>query len=79
MLTFVVTVPVIGLALTGFWLNYYKLGTLPLFTAMGAVAGTIVAFIGVVQVVVFGHKEGEGDLDGRHTTGYSHNSYRDDI
>jgi len=56
-LTIVVPVPITLLALAGFWLDYYKLSTLPLFTAVGAVIGTGVAFIGVVQVIVFGHKE----------------------
>ena len=55
--TVVVPVPIVVLALAGFWLDYYKLSTLPLLTALGIVIGTAVAFFGVVQTIVFGHKE----------------------
>jgi hypothetical protein len=57
-LTVVVPVPVTGLALVGFWLDYYKLSTFPLLTIAGIILGTFVAFIGVIQIIFFGHKEG---------------------
>lgn len=53
----VVPVPIMALATTGFWLDYYKLDTAPLFTILGAVLGTILAFTGAIQTIVFGHKE----------------------
>ncbi len=40
-------VPILALAAGGFWLDYYKLNTLPLFLALGAVLGTFTVFIGV--------------------------------
>ena len=56
-LTIAVPVPIVVCALAGFWLDYYKFSTLPLFTAIGVVIGTVVAFLGVVQTIVFGHQE----------------------
>ena len=58
-LTIVVPLPIVVLALAGFWLDHYKLSTLPLLTIVGAVIGTVVAFIGVMQIIVFGHREGK--------------------
>ena len=55
----IVPLPIVVLALAGFWLDYYKLSTLPLLTIVGAVIGTVVAFIGVMQIIVFGHREGK--------------------
>ena len=52
-----VPIPITAFTATGFWLDYYKLDTVPLFTILGAVLGTILAFAGVVQTIVFGHKE----------------------
>jgi len=53
---FFVPLPILALTLGGFWLDYYKLNTLPLLTAVGAVLGTLIAFMGVRQIIVYGHK-----------------------
>ena len=54
---FFVPLPILALTLGGFWLDYYKLtNTLPLLTAAGAVLGTLIAFMGVRQIIVYGHK-----------------------
>jgi len=55
----VVPLPIMGLGLVGFWLDYYKLGTFPFLTIAGTVIGTLLAFIGVVRTILFGHKEGK--------------------
>ena len=57
--TVVVPLPIIGLGLVGFWLDYYTLSTFPLITIVGIVLGTLLAFIGVVRTILFGHKEGK--------------------
>lgn len=51
-----VPIPILATTLGGFWLDYYKLDTLPLLTAAGAVLGTFVAFMGVYGIIVYGHK-----------------------
>lgn len=53
-----VPVPILILTGGGFWLDYYKLNTLPLFLALGAVLGTFVAFVGVCRIITYGHKGG---------------------
>ena len=55
-LTIMVPIPIVGLTFAGFWFDYYKLSTFPLFTILGAVLGTALAFIAVTQTIVFGHK-----------------------
>ncbi|GAI88601.1 unnamed protein product, partial [marine sediment metagenome] len=37
----------------GVWLDYYRLDMLPfpLFSALGAVLGTFIAFVGVCQII----------------------------
>jgi len=52
----VVPIPIVAFVAAGFWLDYYKLDTFPLYTILGAVVGTILAFAGVVRIIVFGHK-----------------------
>lgn len=51
-----VPVPILILTGGGFWLDYYKLNTLPLFLAVGVVLGTFVAFVGVCRIITYGHK-----------------------
>ena len=51
-----VPVPILSFALGGFWLDYYRLDTLPILTAIGAALGTFVAFIGVCRIIIYGHK-----------------------
>ena len=45
--------------LGGFYLDYYRLGTLPAFTFVGTFLGILMTFIGIYLIVTFGHKEGE--------------------
>ena len=52
----VVPVPILAFTTTGFWLDYYKLHTMPLFTILGAMLGTVLAFTGVLYTIVFGHR-----------------------
>ncbi len=51
-----VPIPILATALGGFWLDYYKLNTVPLLTVVGAVLGTFLAFMGVYRIIVYGHK-----------------------
>ena len=47
------------LALTGFWLDYYKFDTLPMFITIGAISSTILALVLTWRVIIYGHnKEG---------------------
>jgi len=55
-LTIVVPVPIMALALGGFWLDYYRLDTFPILTVLGIVTGTLVSFLGVCKVITYGHK-----------------------
>ncbi len=50
-------VPIMATTLVGFWLDYYKLSTLPLFSALGVLLGTLLALGGVYKIIVYGHKE----------------------
>ena len=52
-----VPLPILGATLGGFWLDYHKLRTLPLFSALGAALGMLMSFMGVYQIIVYGHKE----------------------
>lgn len=56
---FVVPVPILALALSGFWLDYYRFGTLPILTTVGAVLGTLLSFIAVYRIIVCGHTGGQ--------------------
>ena len=51
---------ILTLALTGFWLDYYKFHTLPILTAIGAITGTALGFILTWSVIRYGHKKKEG-------------------
>jgi len=53
-----IPIPILVFALGGFWLDYYKLDTLPILTAIGAALGTFIAFIGICRIIIYGHKEG---------------------
>ncbi|MFC2067077.1 AtpZ/AtpI family protein [Chloroflexota bacterium] len=52
-----VPIPILIAALTGFWLDYYKLDTLPLLTIVGAVLGTFIAFMGVYRIIISRHND----------------------
>lgn len=45
--------------LGGFYLDYYRLGTLPAFTFVGTFFGVLITFIGIYLIVTFGHKGSE--------------------
>lgn len=51
-----VPIPILVFALGGFWLDCYQLGTLPLFFAVGAILGTLIAFLGICRIIIYGHK-----------------------
>ena len=51
-----VPIPILVFALGGFWLDYYKFDTLPLFLAVGAILGTLIAFLGICLIIIYGHK-----------------------
>ena len=53
---FLVPIPILVAALTGFWLDYYKLDTFPLLTIGGAILGTFIAFMGVYRIIIYNHK-----------------------
>ena len=55
-LLFIVPVPIVALALGGFWLDYYRLNTLPILTVLGIVTGSLASFLGVCKVITYGHK-----------------------
>jgi hypothetical protein len=48
--------PILICGLGGFWLDYYKLHTLPLFSVLGALVGTALGFVGVVFIILFGRR-----------------------
>jgi len=52
-----VPIPILVFTLGGFWLDYYKFDTLPLFFAVGAFLGTFVAFLGICRIIIYGHKK----------------------
>ena len=51
-----VPIPILVGAIGGFWLDYYKLNTLPLLTVAGTILGTLIAFGGVCQIIIYRHK-----------------------
>ena len=57
---FLVAVCILMSALVGFWLDNYKLGTTPMFTIVGAVVGSILATLGTLHVIVYGHNKEDG-------------------
>lgn len=52
---FLVAFCILLFAMIGFWLDYYKLHTVPIFTVLGAVGGTVLAFFGTLRIIVYGH------------------------
>ena len=51
-----VPLPILAATLGGFWLDYYQLDTLPLFTAVGAFLGMAGVITMTYKIVLFGHK-----------------------
>lgn len=51
-----VPIPILVFALGGFWLDYYQLDTSPILTAIGAILGTLIAFLGICRIIIYGHK-----------------------
>jgi len=51
-----VPIPILVFTLGGFWLDYYQLDTSPILTAIGAVLGTLIAFLGICRIIIYGHK-----------------------
>ncbi|OGO23231.1 MAG: hypothetical protein A2144_09205 [Chloroflexi bacterium RBG_16_50_9] len=49
---FIVPVPILALALVGFWLDYYRFETLPILTIIGALLGTLLSFIAVYRIIM---------------------------
>jgi len=47
--------PILAATLGGFWLDYFKLNTFPILTVGGAVLGSVLASIGVYQIIIYGH------------------------
>jgi len=54
-----VPIPILATALGGFWLDYYKFNTTPLLTVIGTILGTLIAFTGVYQIILYGHKRSD--------------------
>ncbi len=55
---FFIPLPILAGGLGGFWLDYYRLNTLPLLLVVGTLLGTIVSFLGVCGIIIFSHKGG---------------------
>jgi uncharacterized membrane protein len=53
---FFVPLPILATALSGFWLDYHKFNTVPLLSALGAVLGTLISFLGVYGIITYKHK-----------------------
>lgn len=48
-----VPLPILAGSLTGFWLDYYRLNTLPLLLVVGTLLGTSISFMGVYGIIVY--------------------------
>ncbi len=57
---FFVPVPILAFTGLGVWLDYYKFNTLPLFSALGVVLGTFIAFVGVCQIITIKRRSKNG-------------------
>ncbi len=53
-----VPLPILAGGLGGFWLDYYKLNTLPLLVIAGTLLGTLTSLAGVYGIIIFSHRGG---------------------
>ncbi len=53
----IVPLPILVLAMAGFWLGYYRFNMFPLLTAVGAILGALLSFLGVYYIIVYGHEK----------------------
>ncbi len=53
-----VPIPILVGGVGGFWLDYYRLHSLPLLVIVGTLLGTLASFIGVCGIIIYGHSEG---------------------
>ncbi len=50
-----VPLPILAGGLGGFWLDYYKLSTLPLLVIVGTILGTLASLLGVCGIIIYKH------------------------
>ncbi len=50
-----VPLPILAGGLGGFWLDYYKLNTLPLLVIVGTILGTLASLLGGCGIIIYKH------------------------